>query len=427
MKIDCIYIACYKNDVRLARILATSIRKWYPSIPIKLIKDEFHGTFDTREFEKVLNVSTLDTHTNQFGWFMSKFEIYFRGDKHRCLILDADMVFLGPVIDELERYDEDFVVRHEEPPDLEFINKLYFDLEKLRQFDPNFSVPSFTFNAGGIVATTGILKRSDFDSFVRWTTPPQFIRPDIFNADQGILNYLLMKKCAQGEISLARCDFMDFPYTPRGMAIELSEINQSSPYKFLLHWAGVRFKDTAAPDFGNSPRSDILLHFEKMYYDLIPFGALKYWFELRSANLYRGYRTAKSFAKKIPGVVALRKILKSFLRRSEPAASHGGSGHRRATHPTPRNGPVRRDDMSTTLLPDGSVSLQSHTDNRVHTLSPLAGLIWEFCDGKHNLEQIVEEASAAGVAINLDQAARLLNELVEAGVVLTDAAVSSGH
>jgi hypothetical protein len=431
MKIDCIYIACYKDDVRMARILAMSIRKWYSSVPIKLIKDELHGTFDTREFEKVLNVSVLDTHTNAFGWCMGKFEPYFLSNRHRCLILDADMIFLGPVLDELESYDEDFVVRHEDPPDLDFINRLYFDLEKLKQFDPTFPVPSFTFNGGGIVATTGILKRSDFDSFVRWTTPPQFTRPDLFKCgDQGVINYVLMKKCAEGEISLARCNFMDFPYTPSGMAIELSKISQSSPYKFLLHWAGQSFKNTVAPDFGSSPRADLLLHFEKMYYDLIPFRAPEYWLELRLAKLFS---QVKLLAKKIPGLVAARKILKSFLLRKGPDASRGSTVHDRAIQKTPYSRrpdyhPIRRYYMRGELLPDGYVAVHSQTDNRVHTLSPLAGLIWEFCDGKHSLLQIVDKVSAAsGIDISSEQAEQLLNELEEAGLLLTDPASMSAN
>jgi Coenzyme PQQ synthesis protein D (PqqD) len=432
MKIDCIYIACYKDDVRMARILAMSIRKWYPSIPIKLIKDELNGTFDTSEFEKVLNVSVLHTHTNAFGWCMGKFEPYFLSNRHRCLILDADMIFLGPVLDELENYDEDFVVRLEDPPDLDFINRLYFDLEKLKQFDPTFAVPSFTFNGGGIVATTGILKRSDFDNFVAWTTPPQFTRPDLFKCgDQGVLNYVLMKKSAEGEISLARCNFMDFPYTPSGMAVELSKISQTSPYKFLLHWAGRSFKNTVAPNFDGSPRADLLLHFEKMYYDLIPLRALKYWVRLRLAALRS---RVKSLVKRIPGLVAARKILKDFLLRAgseRPDTSRGGTGHHRAIDPTSCNRrpdhhivcnePARRYDMRGELLPDGCVAVHSQTDNQVHTLSPLAGLIWEFCDGKHSLVQIVDKVSAAsGIDISSEQAARLLNELGDAGLLLTD-------
>jgi hypothetical protein len=73
------------------------------------------------------------------------------------------------------------------------------------------------------------------------------------------------------------------------------------------------------------------------------------------------------------------------------------------------------------LLPDGSVAVRSQTNNRVHTLSPLAGLIWEFCDGKQSLAQIVDKASAeSGIAISLDQAEGLLNQLVAEGLLLTE-------
>ena len=286
-----------------------SIRYWHPTIPIKLIKDELHGKFDTSEFEKVLNISVLETESRAFGWCFGKLEPFFLTDKHRFLILDADIIFVGPVIDLLEQYDQDFVVRYEEPPDLAFVDKFYFVLEHLKQFDPKFQFPGFTFNGGGIVATTGIFKRSDFDRFVRWTTPPQFSLPELFKCgDQGVLNYLFMTKQAQGEISLARCDFMDFAYTPGGAAIELDKLDKNSPYTILLHWAGP-FKHPVSPHFDNTPRADLLMHFEKLYYDLIPFGAFRRWTRLWLVQLYAA---VKSCAKKIPGLVTVGRRLKKI-------------------------------------------------------------------------------------------------------------------
>lgn len=49
----------------------------------------------------------------------------------------------------------------------------------------------------------------------------------------------------------------------------------------------------------------------------------------------------------------------------------------------------RHPDMAARLLPDGYVLLHSHRDNRVYTLTPLAGLIWEYCDGRNTIDDIV--------------------------------------
>lgn len=48
----------------------------------------------------------------------------------------------------------------------------------------------------------------------------------------------------------------------------------------------------------------------------------------------------------------------------------------------------------TTPLPDGYVVLHSTDTDWAQTLTPIAGIVWEFCDGKHDLNQIVDEVSS---------------------------------
>lgn len=207
----------------------------------------------------------------------------------------------------LEQFDEDFVVTHEVPPDLAFVEKLYFDLEKLKQFDPEFNYPGFTFNTGNVVATTGILHRTDFEPLVRFGNPPQLTHPEIFRCgEQGVLNYALMKKQAQGHISLRRHRFMELPDCSPGKDIEIDKLTADSPYPFLLHWCGLT-RNVISPVFANTLRADLLLHFEKRYYDRLALGSLRRWTNLYVAQLDSNMRTA---AKSIPGVAAARKLLK---------------------------------------------------------------------------------------------------------------------
>src|SRR5271154_2008161 len=121
MKINSIYICCYKYDVRLVRILVASIRKWYEQIPIFLVKDIRYGPFDTSELERVFRVSVFKS--GIFGWGFGKMEVLVNPLRERCLLLDADIIMAGPVIAELEKFEEDFVVENEIPLDDGVVDK----------------------------------------------------------------------------------------------------------------------------------------------------------------------------------------------------------------------------------------------------------------------------------------------------------------
>lgn len=52
--------------------------------------------------------------------------------------------------------------------------------------------------------------------------------------------------------------------------------------------------------------------------------------------------------------------------------------------------PKRNSDFNARLLPDGYVLIHSEKSDWVHTLTPLGGLVWEFCDGDKTAEQITD-------------------------------------
>lgn len=156
-------------------------------------------------------------------------------------MLDSDIVFTGRVIDRLERFDEDFVVDGNACPP-HAVEVAYFDRALLAEADPDFEFPGYTFSGGQYVANTGSLTRADFEPFVEFSDPPRVTRPDIFKAgEQGVLNYVLMKKLARGEITLHRERFMQWAsMLPEG-AIDLALLASDSPYDFVVHWAGNKF------------------------------------------------------------------------------------------------------------------------------------------------------------------------------------------
>lgn len=303
MKIDHIYIACYKYDIRLTRMLIASIRLWHPQVKISLIKDRRYGDFDTTQLEKYFGVSELEIERRVHGWGVGKLEALFIKEQHRCLILDSDIVFAGPVLNRLEKYNEDFVVQFEEPDDMDFVKNLYFDITAInREIDSSFTYPGFTFNTGQLVATTGILQRKDFDQFIAWDNPPTIKHPKIFcMAEQGILNYVLMQKLAASQITLARVPFMEVGGCGKSLDVKISELNTNSPYDFLIHWCGAR-GDITSPNLQGHPRSDIALYFEDHYYKRIPLGYIQRPIELRQNWLLNESKKQLKDALKLVGL-----------------------------------------------------------------------------------------------------------------------------
>lgn len=83
--------------------------------------------------------------------------------------------------------------------------------------------------------------------------------------------------------------------------------------------------------------------------------------------------------------------------------------------------PKRNDDIETRLLPDGHVVLFSKNSDWAHTITPMAAIVWEFCDGDNTPEQIAQrtreitQSSDAELASQID---KLLQEFEQSGLIL---------
>jgi hypothetical protein len=287
-RIDRVYIAAHRKDLRLTRICIASVRRWYPDIPIFLLKDETNGAFSTREIETTWNVSVWPTKDRAFGWGFIKLEPLFDSERHRFLMLDSDIVFLGRVIEALDRFDTDFVVQEEiQPPHR--LPDLYFDPDRIREtFNPDLPDPAFTFNTGQYVGTSGLLARDDFEELVVWKEPRRVRHPDMFNpGEQGVLNYVVLEKLAAGAISVARTPFMKWGEEEMS-PFEVASLNGDSPYPFVIHWAGLK-----KLRLRTMLRADILRHFEAAYYGRLSFGRARRWSRLMWDEAERWYRRAE--------------------------------------------------------------------------------------------------------------------------------------
>lgn len=82
--------------------------------------------------------------------------------------------------------------------------------------------------------------------------------------------------------------------------------------------------------------------------------------------------------------------------------------------------PKRNPDVETRFLPDGHVVLFSRKTNWAHTLTPLAAIAWEFCDGETAMDEIIvnvcstAEASDANTKVQLVE---LIAELEQNGLL----------
>lgn len=286
-KIDRVYIATHRADLRLTRICVASVRRWYPDIPIFLLKDEAHGAFSTREIEATWNVRVWPTGARYFGWGFIKLEPLFDAERHRYLMLDSDIVFLGRVIDVLEQFDEDFVVQEESQPPAA-VPDLYFDAPRIRaSLNPALKDAAFTFNTGQYVATSGLMAREDFADLVDWAEPRRVKHREMFNpSDQGVLNYVILEKLRVRSISVARTPFMKWGEQEMS-SFEVASLDASSPYPYVIHWAGLK-----KLRMRHMLRSDILRHFESAYYQRFTFGRVRQWARLVQDESERWYSRA---------------------------------------------------------------------------------------------------------------------------------------
>jgi len=203
------------------------------------------------------------------GWGFGKLELITELPRKRLLLLDSDTVFTGRVIDWLQGFDEDLIVDKEDF-DTAAIEVQFFSLSKLRQLDNQFEFPGYGFNTGQIVATTGCLTKQDFDGLLDWCTRTVKY-PEVFKkGEQGLFNYAVLRKVQQGKLTIRRVPVMVWPgEAARAEHIQLKGLAPDGPHRQVIHWAGLGW----GKRLEDMPRSEILLHFEKVYYDRIPLGA----------------------------------------------------------------------------------------------------------------------------------------------------------
>lgn len=260
--VDCIYIAAASHDSRFTRICVASIRYFYPEVPIRFLVGGRVRRELLDEVRNLYGVQPAPMPPGEYGWGFIKLEPLFESHRERFLVLDSDTVLLGPVLETIETSRSDFMVDSEQQSE-ECTKQIYYDWEALQKVDLKATRPEFLFNTGQWFGRSGVLTRADFGHWVEWSLPRRLTRPDLFkNGEQGLLNYVVNEKAHAGTLSVNRVPLMRWPGHNLG-DIALAEVARgpASPYRQIVHWAGFK-----AARLETLPRADLLLHFERLYY-----------------------------------------------------------------------------------------------------------------------------------------------------------------
>jgi len=310
MKIDSVVVLCWAGDFRQARICLSSIRYFYPDIPLFLMKDVARGDFDTAELERCLNVSSGSL-CGHYGLGWGKVELLFRPGLGRFLFVDADQIMVGPVLDDLATLSAQFVVVPDaidaESP---AFARLYYHRDNLRKFDPAYQLPAYHFNSGQFVATAGVLGPRDFEPVLAWGAPPRVRDPSTFTFyDQSVLNYVLHKAAAAGRITLQPHAFMHLARTEYFWKVPLGQVAARQAQPLLFHWAGEQKSFLSL-----MRRHDLLEFFEELYYRRLKHGGVvRFWRRCASAPV-----NASRLARQVAG--RGRRKVRSWLGiRARPA------------------------------------------------------------------------------------------------------------
>lgn len=271
--VDCVYLAACARDARLTRICVASIRYFHPDVPIRLLAGETLQRGLAEELHRYWGVELVDLSRGDYGWGLVKLEPLFGTPGERFLVLDVDTVFTGRVLDLREETDAPFLVDNEHLSDADF-KRLYYDWDKLREVDAEVQDARSAFNAGQWFGTAGLVTREEFAPWVAFELPRRLRYPDLFmGGDQGVLNCVVLKKEAFDGLRIERRTIMRWPgHSLDGLNVEAVAARTAPPR--VIHWAGMK-----TFLLRNTVGADLLLFFEREYYQRLPAGRLRRVFD----------------------------------------------------------------------------------------------------------------------------------------------------
>lgn len=264
-KLISIVIFCNAKDYFLAKICVSSIRYFYPRIDIFLVKDELNGSFSTKFLENKFNVKIFDLSKKYFGWGAAKIEFIIQCDLDQTfLCLDADIIFVGNVLNKIADLKSDFLCSPEfaANPNDPSLTHLYFDVEKILRQDASYKYPGFFFNTGQFAVNPSRFQREYFEKVYDSNRYPYYkSHLGIPPVDQPILNYLVPVLANKGKIEIKGIHFMEWSVDFFKIDIRNNVSLLSGKSEFLIHYAG----DSRTPLLKNMRGTNLLIFFHNLY------------------------------------------------------------------------------------------------------------------------------------------------------------------
>jgi hypothetical protein len=262
--VDCIYLAACARDARLTRICIASIRYFYPNVPMKILAGDIIQPGLAEEVKKYWNVGLVDLPVGDYGWGMVKLEPLFGPPGQRFMVVDVDTVFTGRILDLRAESDAPFFVDDELLSDDDF-KRLFYRWDKLADIDPDVQSARKAFNVGQWFGTAGIVQREEFDPWIEWTLPRRLRYPELFmGGDQGVCNYVILKKEVFPGLRIERRTFMRWPGNGMNDLTVARVANRTAP-PLVIHWAGMK-----AIFLCSMVGGELLRFFEDYYYTRLP-------------------------------------------------------------------------------------------------------------------------------------------------------------
>lgn len=207
--------ACYAGDKFMVGATLASMRHFSPEVPICLIAD---GDVDVSDLQQeydliVLRIDELPSEEMREmigGSYRAKLAAMWEGPFEHYVWMDSDAIVWGDISKSV-RTDFDFQIFWDDisiPADAEevptWLAHYYFNLDKLKNFDPDFEWRGHPYFSAGVYAC-----RRNVITYEQWKECEMWGQkaPDMFKfGDQGILNYLVLANSQRGEIRTSRTD-----------------------------------------------------------------------------------------------------------------------------------------------------------------------------------------------------------------------------
>jgi len=204
---------CHLRDRFMVQATLASIRYYCPEVPICLVAD---GVFDVSDLVAEYNVSVLripdlpSAEMRQLiaGNHRAKLAAMWEGPFEFYVWLDSDAIVWGDFTSQV-RTDVDFQIFWDDTPIgpeevPEWLRHFYFNLDALREFDPDFRWQGFNYFCSGAFAS-----RREAIPFRDWLNVEDWNQrtPGLFAwGEMGMLNYLVHAKAQRQEIRVASAD-----------------------------------------------------------------------------------------------------------------------------------------------------------------------------------------------------------------------------